>query len=105
MIASGIGGIIPDAAGGLAAAYSGLILARHPLDAELQSFFLGVKLCLNKGITRIILIGDCLILIESLGEGKESVLGIHRELEKAHSLVYSMIFSFTTYQERSILIT
>lgn len=43
MIASGIGGIIPDAAGGLTAAYSGLSLAKHPLDAELQSFFLGVS--------------------------------------------------------------
>lgn len=41
-------------------------MAEHPSEAELQSLLQGVIVCHYKGIGKVILEGDCSILVESL---------------------------------------
>lgn len=61
---AGIGGIIRDANGEMIAAFTGR--ASHPMEAELQALVEGLLISQRKGIRKIIIECDCLVIVKNL---------------------------------------
>lgn len=63
---AGAGGVMRNEEGHLILAFAEAVRAPHPPEAELKVLFQGVKLAKTIGITKQILEGDSLILVENV---------------------------------------
>ncbi|KAJ8634296.1 hypothetical protein MRB53_027632 [Persea americana] len=63
---TGIGGIIRNHNGELIVAYTSSIKAMTPLEAEIQALYQGIIQCKVNHARRVIIEGDCLVLIENV---------------------------------------
>lgn len=63
--AAGVGCIVRNYKGEMLTAFTSAIVITHPPEAELQALFQGVNISRRKGFNKVILKGDCLILVEN----------------------------------------
>ena len=61
-----IGGIIRNHHGKLIVAYTSSIKAMTPLEAEIQALYQGIIQCKVNHARRVIIEGDCLVLVENI---------------------------------------
>lgn len=45
--------------------YTGPIQANNTLEGELQALCQGVAICISNGVSKVVLKGDCLILVDN----------------------------------------